>query len=192
MKPTQTLVVTDRETWQAWLTANHQSARQIWLVYFKKGSKMAGAGVAYEDSVEEALCFGWIDSLIKKIDATKYARLFTPRIDDENWSALNKKRMAKVITEGRMTPAGLAKASFLGKPGRVAAPRKRPVLALPNYMKLALRASKSAWENYNRLAPSYQRQYIGWITTAKKEETRQRRLAQAVALLTENRKLGLK
>jgi uncharacterized protein YdeI (YjbR/CyaY-like superfamily) len=192
VKPTKTLVAADREAWREWLAANHQSAKQIWLVYFKKSGKRAGTGVAYEDSVEEALCFGWIDSLIKKIDATKYARLFTPRVDDENWSASNRKRVAKVIAEGRMTPAGLAKASFLRKSVRAAAPRKRPDLVMPDYMKRSLRASKRAWENYNRLAPSYQRQYIGWITTAKKEETRQRRLAEAVALLAENRKLGLK
>ena len=108
------------------------------------------------------------------------------------WSALNKKRAAKVIAEGRMTPAGAAKAGFLENPGRAAVPRKRRKVAMPNYMEVALRASKSAWENYNGLAPSYQRLYIGWIISAKKEETRQRRLAEAVALLAENRKLGLK
>ena len=195
----RTLVAADRESWRQWLAANHETAERIWLVYFKKPGRtssgrgtVAGSGVAYEDSVEEALCFGWIDSLIKRIDDTKYVRLFTPRSDDRNWSAVNRRRVAKVIAEGRMTPAGLAKAGFLSGPLRPASRQKPAVAAMPEYMRLALQADKGAWRNYNRLAPSYQRLYIAWIASAKKEQTRRRRLAEAVELLAENRKLGLK
>jgi uncharacterized protein YdeI (YjbR/CyaY-like superfamily) len=195
----QTLVAADREAWRDWLAANHETAKRIWLVYFKKGGRtssgkaeVAASGIAYEDSVEEALCFGWIDSLIKRIDDTKYARLFTPRSDEGNWSAVNRRRVAKVIAEGRMTPAGLAKAGFLSEPARPAPRQKPAVAAMPEYMRLALQADKGAWRNYNRLAPSYQRLYIAWIASAKKEQTRRRRLAEAVELLAENRKLGLK
>jgi uncharacterized protein YdeI (YjbR/CyaY-like superfamily) len=91
-----------------------------------------------------------------------------------------------------MTPAGLAKAGFLSGPLRPASRQKPAVAAMPEYMRLALRADKGAWRNYNRLAPSYQRLYIAWIASAKKEQTRRRRLAEAVELLAENRKLGLK
>ena len=151
----------------------------------------AEASIAYEDSVEEALCFGWIDSLIRRLDDDQYARLFTPRIDHKNWSEMNKKRIAKLIQEGRMTAAGLAKASYLIDDNHAAAKKGR-ALTVPDYMRQALLANKRALKNFNNLAPSYQRHYIGWITSAKKEETRQKRLAEAIGLLTRNLKLGLK
>ena len=193
----KTLLVAERDQWRAWLAKNHKTEKKVWLIYFKKRARKAS--IAYEDSVEEALCFGWIDSLIRRLDDDQYARLFTPRIDHKNWSEMNKKRIAKLIQEGRMTAAGLAKASYLiednhaaaKKETRVAAKKGRS-LTVPDYMRQALLANKSALENFDNLAPSYQRHYIGWITSAKKEETRQRRLAEAIGLLARNLKLGLK
>ena len=193
----ETLLMAKRDQWRAWLAKNHKTEKKVWLIYFKKRARQAS--IAYEDSVEEALCFGWIDSLIRRLDDDQYARLFTPRIDHKNWSEMNKKRIAKLIQEGRMTAAGLAKASYLiednhaaaKKETRVAAKKGRS-LTVPDYMRQALLANKSALENFDNLAPSYQRHYIGWITSAKKEETRQRRLAEAIGLLARNLKLGLK
>lgn len=147
--------------------------------------------MSYEDSVEEALCHGWIDSIIKRIDENRYARKFTPRTDNQNWSELNKRRVAKLIREGRMTEIGLAKVKYSKAESQ---PRKsRPeVLSVPAFLEQGLRQNKRAWENFIRLAPSHKRNYILWITMAKREETRAKRLQEAIQLLVQNKKLGLK
>jgi uncharacterized protein YdeI (YjbR/CyaY-like superfamily) len=189
MKSSKTFRATDRETWRAWLAENCASEKEVWVVYPKKHT--GEASVSYEDSVEEALCYGWIDSIIKRIDETTYARKFTPRTDNENWSEVNKKRVAKCIKEGRMTEIGLAKINYSNaeRPPRPSMPKSFPV---PSFMAKALKANPQAWKNFNALAPSYQRHYTIWITMAKREETREKRLQEAVRLLARNQKLGLK
>jgi uncharacterized protein YdeI (YjbR/CyaY-like superfamily) len=99
------LVFRTREDWRAWLAKNHDSENEVWLVYYKKVT--GKRSITYSDSVEEALCFGWIDSIIKRIDETKYVRKFTPRVDKSNWSALNIKRAEKMIQSGLMTLHGM-------------------------------------------------------------------------------------
>src|SRR5580704_10191223 len=102
------LCVTSRAQWRAWLAENHDKEKSgVWLVFFK-GPK-GKASIEYEESVEEALCFGWIDSLIKRIDDQQYCRKYTPRKNDSLWSDSNRKRVEKIIREGRMTEFGLAK-----------------------------------------------------------------------------------
>ena len=152
--------------------------------------------MSYEDAVEEALCHGWIDSIIKRIDDARYARKFTPRTDNRNWSDLNKTRIARLIREGRMTEAGLAKVGY-SNPERPPARSKRDVAqekfsVAPPFMERALAANREVWENFQKLAPSHKRNYVAWITMAKREETRRKRLAEAIQLLAANRKLGLK
>lgn len=102
----ETLLVTSRQEWRAWLAQHHAGRREIWLVYYKKDS--GKTGISYEESVEEALCFGWIDGAIKGIDEEKYAGRFTPRRPKSPWSASNRVRVARLLEEGRMTEAGLA------------------------------------------------------------------------------------
>ena len=104
-----------------------------------------------QDSLEEALCFGWVDSIIQKIDEEKYARKFTPRKAGSKWSELNKHLVAKLIQEGRMTEAGLAKVDFPLSEAPAARP-KRPDLPLPDWLKAGLMTSPKAWENFNKLA----------------------------------------
>ena len=122
--------------------------------------------ISYEDSLEEALCFGWVDSLIQKIDEEKYARKFTPRKPGSKWSELNKHLVAKLVKEGRMTEAGLAKVEFSLEEAPSARP-KRPELPLPDWLKEGLMASPQAWENFSKLPPSHQRNYILWVSDAK-------------------------
>jgi uncharacterized protein YdeI (YjbR/CyaY-like superfamily) len=100
----------DRDKWRSWLERNHDSETEIWVVFPKKHTALAS--MSYEDSVEEALCYGWIDSLVKRIDENMFARKFTPRTNTANWSDTNKRRVAKCIREGRMTAIGMAKVSF--------------------------------------------------------------------------------
>lgn len=190
MVVSKTLHVTNRDEWRAWLAKHHASETEVWLIYYKKQSGQPR--IPYEDAVEEALCFGWIDSLVKRIDDEKFAQKFTPRRDVTRWSALNKRRVRKMIKEGRMTKVGLAKIDLSvldEKP--VPKPKKRE-LSLPRFVKQALMANPNAWKYFQSLAPSYRRYCIGWIMHAKKDETRQRRLREVVSLLAQNKKLGLK
>src|SRR5207237_1029172 len=176
--------------WRTWLAKHHDSERGVWLVYYKK--QTGRPRIPYDDAVEEALCFGWIDSLVKRIDDAKFAQKFTPRRDCTKWSALNKRRVRKLIREGRMTEAGLAKIDLAILEEEPPEKPSRTDLGVPPFVKQALRASPTAWKNFQNLAPSQRRLYVGWILHAKKEETRQRRLREAVSLLEQNKKLGLK
>src|SRR5580765_895087 len=106
-KSTTLLYVTSRDEWRAWLANHYESETEVWLVYYKKLSSRPR--IPYDHAVEEALCFGWIDSIVKRIDDQKFAQKFTPRRDCTRWSALNKRRIRKLIKEGRMTKVGLAK-----------------------------------------------------------------------------------
>jgi uncharacterized protein YdeI (YjbR/CyaY-like superfamily) len=189
MEMTRIFYAANRAEWRAWLDKNHATQQEIWLVYYKKGAGKPSA--TYLESLEEALCFGWIDSLIQKIDEERYARKFNPRRAGSKWSELNKHLVAKLVKDGRMTEAGLAVVDF-NLPHPDAARPKRPALPLPDWLKAGLETSPRAWENFNRLPPSHQRNYIGWISDAKKEETRQRRILEAIRMLEKGEKLGFK
>jgi uncharacterized protein YdeI (YjbR/CyaY-like superfamily) len=189
MKMPQTFYAPDRAAWREWLAEHGAIESEVWLVYYKAGS--GKTSISYQESLEEALCFGWIDSLIQKIDEEKYARKFNPRRKGSKWSELNKHLVAKLVREGRMTEAGLAKVEFSLTEAPSARP-KRPALPLPDWLKAGLMKSPRAWENFQKLAPSHQRNYIGWISDARKEETRQRRIQEAIARLEKNETLGLK
>jgi uncharacterized protein YdeI (YjbR/CyaY-like superfamily) len=192
MKITKTLHVKTRAQWRAWLQRHHAIVTEVWLVFSKKHT--GWACISYDDAVEEALCFGWIDGILQKIDEETYGRRFTPRRASSKWSALNKRRAAKMIQEGRMTEAGLAKLNYSGVEdgyGRTAR-RKEEVLSIPPCLKQALLDNLAASENFNNLAPSYRRNYIRWIAAAKTDATRDRRVAEAIGLLAENKKLGMK
>jgi uncharacterized protein YdeI (YjbR/CyaY-like superfamily) len=182
---------TTRADWRSWLAANHDRETEIWLVYNKRHT--GEPRVEYDDAVEEALCFGWIDSIVRTIDADRYAQKFTPRKAKSKWSASNRERFARMVREGKMTPAGMAKAPPPEEdPVAEMAPAKRAGDAVPGYIEEALRANGAAWTNFSNLAPSYRRLYVGWVEDAKKEETRRKRLAEAVRLLEQGKKLGLK
>jgi uncharacterized protein YdeI (YjbR/CyaY-like superfamily) len=189
MKTLKTFPATDRESWRAWLAENHASEREVWVVFPKK--QTGELCMSYEESVEEALCHGWIDSLVKRMDEKTYARKFTPRTNNQNWSELNKRRVAKLIQEGRMTEIGLAKVNYSNAELQ---PRKsKPEIpSIPAFVEQGLLKNKQAWENFMRLAPSHKRNYVLWISSAKREETRAKRLQEAIQLLIQNKKLGLK
>src|SRR5260370_30597735 len=106
MPLSKTIYAANRDQWRAWLEKNHTTETEIWLIYYKKSS--ARARVPYDHAVEEALCFGWVDSLVKRIDDEKYAQKFTPRKNHAKWSEPNKKRARAMIKMGKMTDAGLA------------------------------------------------------------------------------------
>jgi uncharacterized protein YdeI (YjbR/CyaY-like superfamily) len=192
MKISGTYHAASREDWRKWLEKNHTTQKEIWLLFHKTQTRKPQ--ISYDESVEEALCFGWIDSVIQKIDDEKYVRKFTPRKKGSNWSALNKKRVAAMIQAGKMTEAGRAVLDFTDAEddyGRTPE-RARNYVTPPPFLEQRLKQNRKAWDYFQSLAPSYRRNYVGWITAAKTEETRERRIAEAITLLSRNEKLGMK
>jgi uncharacterized protein YdeI (YjbR/CyaY-like superfamily) len=192
MRLSRTLLVTNQAEWRAWLKMNHATSKEVWLIHHRKSS--GKPSLPYEQAVREALCFGWIDSLVQKIDDGRYARKFTPRRMESRWSALNRMRVVQLVKEGRMTKAGLAKLTFsLRDGGKQGEPERfrRMVLRPPRDMMEALKADGKAWVHFSAMAPSYRRLYVRWVTEAERKETKARRLKTAVRLLAKNRKLGL-
>ena len=184
--------VSNRGLWRRWLAENHDKETDgIWLVLYKK--ETGRPTLEYEEAVEEALCFGWIDSIIKRIDDDKYCRKFTPRKNDSKWSSTNKKRAEKTIKEGRMTEFGLARIEAAKRSGSWAMD-PRPVISsdIPQDLSGALARNRKAKDFFEMLAPTYRKHFIGWIVTAKRPETRAKRLKESLALLAQGEKLGLK
>jgi uncharacterized protein YdeI (YjbR/CyaY-like superfamily) len=185
-KPLRTLDVPSRKQWRDWLRRHHDSVTEVWLVFHK--GRAVRRGVDYEDAIDEALCFGWVDSLVKRLDADRYVRKFTPRKAASRWSTLNRRRYAR-----------LKKAGLLAAPGRARAPTSRSGDAprpstrkMPAYLEDELAANARARGYFEALPPSQQRMYIGWIDSAKREETRRRRLGEAITRLAAGKRLGLK
>ena len=176
----KTLFVKDRGKWHEWLEANHEQATEVWLVHYKK--ETGHPQIAYEDAVEEAICFGWIDGKIRKLDETRYARLFTPRKPKSMWSRINIERARKMVQEGRMTAAG----SEVFDPGNqtLALPTK-----LPAPLEAQFRKHEAAWETFKHFPPYYQRMAIGWVASAKQEATQLRRLEQLITESAANKRI---
>ena len=191
MKITETLYVTKRDDWRKWLKKNHSTRKEIWLIYYKKHTDKPR--IPYDDAVEEALCFGWIDSTVKRIDDEKYTQKYSPRRLNSIWSELNIKRAKKMLSEGRMTDVGLALFMEVEKSGKKASRQKfvKKKLPVPADLKKALAKNKKALENFKNFAPSYQKTYIFWIRDAKKKETRKRRIKRVVELSAQNKKPGM-
>jgi uncharacterized protein YdeI (YjbR/CyaY-like superfamily) len=186
VKGLQTLDVGSREQWRDWLRKHHASKSVIWLVFHK--SPTGSKSISYDGAVEEALCFGWIDSIVKRLDDDRYARKFTPRQPESKWSTINRQRYAKLKGRGLLAAAGLERAPT-GRSGD----QPRPSLsAIPSLIENQLKGDRRAWDHFERLAPSYRRAYVAWIDSAKRDETRQKRIREAISLLRSGRKLGLK
>ncbi len=181
----RTLEVRNRQQWRTWLRKHHGVSPGVWLV-FRKGH--AGVkSVSYEESVREALCFGWIDSLIKRLDEDRYARKFTPRQPTSKWSDINRKRWAELQEMGLLAPSGLAAA-----PSENSYAQRPTIPDLPAYVAKAIKASPRAWRFFQQLAPTYRRHFVAWIHTAKRPQTRLNRIRESIALLEAEKKLGLK
>jgi uncharacterized protein YdeI (YjbR/CyaY-like superfamily) len=180
-----TLEVRNRRQWRTWLGKHHASSPGVWLVFHKGHTGVKS--IPYEDSVREALCFGWIDSLIKRLDDDRYALKFTPRKPTSKWSDLNRRRWTELKAAGLLMSAGLAAA-----PTDNSYARRPAIPELPAYIVKALKAHPRAWQFFQQLAPGYRRRFVGWIHLAKRPETREKRIRESIGLLTAGRKLGLK
>lgn len=178
MDITETLYITNREEWRLWLEKNHDNKKEIWLIYYKKNS--GKPRIPYSDAVEEALCFGWIDSTVKKIDEEKYAQRFSRRNIGSIWAKSNMERVSRLIKEGKMTPAGLEAFKNFDKNRSQKALRAADSLIIPRDLKEALMKNKGAWRNYNDFSSSNKKMYIWWVANAKRPETRAKRITSIV------------
>jgi uncharacterized protein YdeI (YjbR/CyaY-like superfamily) len=184
-KELATLEIRDRKKWRSWLAKNHSKSEGVWLVFHKDHTGLKS--IPYEDSVREALCFGWIDSLIKRLDDDRYARKFTPRKPTSKWSDINRQRWAELEAAGQLAASGKAAAPTDNR----YAP-KPAIPDLPGYFATALKANASAWRFFQSLAPGYRRHFVVWIHMAKRPETREKRIRESIRLLAAGKKLGLR
>jgi uncharacterized protein YdeI (YjbR/CyaY-like superfamily) len=165
---------------RAWLEAHHAHAAELWVGYFKRGT--GTPSLTWPESVDEALCYGWIDGVRRRVDDERYAIRFTPRRKGSNWSRVNLGRIEVLTAAGRMRPAGLA--AFEGRQRDAATGytyEERPQELPEPYAHAFRDRDAKAWDFFLAQSPSYRRTAVGWILAAKREETRLRRLEQIVA-----------
>jgi uncharacterized protein YdeI (YjbR/CyaY-like superfamily) len=173
------LSIADRASWRAWLEKHHGRDTGVWLVSFKKAT--GKPRVDYDDAVEEALCFGWIDSLVRTLDGERAMQLFTPRKPRSPWSPSNRARVEKLVAAGLMRAAGLAKIEDAKRDGSWNAYAVAESLELPPDLRAALDAGPSrARTSWDGFSPSSRRAILWWVHSAKRPETRRRRIAQVV------------
>ena len=184
-KELELLEAQDRGEWRVWLEKHHASSPGVWVVFHKARARKRS--IPYDDSVREALCYGWIDSLIKRLDDDRYARKFTPRQPKSKWSDSNRKRWTELNAAGLLAAPGIAAAPT----GSTYAARPK-IPELPGYIAKAFKGSPKAWAFFQDLSPGQRSLFIGWIDSAKRPETREKRLRESVALLMAGEKLGLK
>lgn len=180
----KTLYVKDRESWRSWLSKNYKRAKEIWLVYYRKSS--AKPRIPYNDAVEEALCFGWIDSTIKNVDNEKFAQRFSPRRPGSGLSQLNRERVRKMISENKMTPAGLAAISHVFKA------KSDERFTIPADILVTIKKDKAAWRNFKNLPDSYKRIRIAFIDSRRRHgpEAFQKSLQNFVRMTAKNKRIG--
>jgi len=176
----------DRETWRAWLAANHATSRGVWLVTWRPRS--GRVGLAYEAAVEEALCFGWIDSTAGRFDDDRGKQYHSPRKPRSPWSASNKARVARLIAEGRMTPAGLAAIEQAKANGIWEISDRVERLEIPDDLAAALAAHPPAAANFAAFPPTARKQMLWWVAEAQRPATRASRIAAIAQAAAEGRR----
>jgi uncharacterized protein YdeI (YjbR/CyaY-like superfamily) len=183
--PYKYLSFATREEWRAWLEEHHAREQEAWLLHSKK--KAARQSLPYEEAVEEALCFGWIDGLLRSVDNETYALRYSPRRPRSVWSESNKRRAERLTDEGRMTPAGLEKISQARESGEWdAATAREDVDSIPEDLAQALEGSR-ALAAFQAWPASRRQSLLYWLTSAKRLETRQRRIEAIVEMAAARR-----
>lgn len=175
----ETFLAPTREAWRAWLAEHHATSTEIWLVLGKKGSGVQT--VTLDEATEEATCFGWVDSVMKRIDDRTHALRFTPRKPKSVWSQSNVDRVQRLTAEGRMTPAGLALVEAAKASGQWEAATRRDMLVEPPpELEAELAARPGGRDSFARLPASLRKQFIYWVAEAKRPETRRRRIDEVI------------
>jgi uncharacterized protein YdeI (YjbR/CyaY-like superfamily) len=178
-QPSEVVIFASAAEFRAWLTEHHDTAGEVWAGFFKKGA--AKTSISYAEAVEEALCFGWIDGITRRVDDEVYTTRFTPRRKRSNWSAANIAKVAGLEAAGRMHPAGLRAFEQRDRSKDARYSYENSPRELPAEAEAQLRADPAAWAHWQSSTPSYRRTATYWVMSAKREETRARRLATLVA-----------
>lgn len=173
-----------RQAWRTWLEQNHGSAKSVWLTIYRKESAIPS--VYYPEAVDEAICFGWIDSKGIKNDDKSYLQYFSRRNPKSNWSGVNKRKVEQLVKEGKIAPAGLAMIELAKKTGPWDALNAVENLEIPADMQVLFDTNKQAEANFLAFPPSTRRGILEWISNAKRPETRKKRIEETVALAAQN------
>jgi uncharacterized protein YdeI (YjbR/CyaY-like superfamily) len=180
----ETFYACDRQTWREWLEKNHHALPGIWLIYYKVKSDKPS--VRYSEAVKEALCFGWIDSKVKSLDAESYQQIFTPRKPKSVWSKLNKQYIEELIAAGLMTKAGLAKIQIAQENGSWNSLDAIEALTIPTDLQQALEFNQTAKANFAAFSNSAKKNILYWIESAKRPETRLKRIERTIDAAAQN------
>jgi uncharacterized protein YdeI (YjbR/CyaY-like superfamily) len=172
------------QEWREWLHKNHLSALRVYLIFYKVDS--AFASMRWEEAVQVALCYGWIDSTVKKLDEHSRRQLFTPRKEKSVWSKVNKTYIKKLIAENQMHESGLRIIEIAKQNGSWESLDQVEALVLPKDLETAFLKNKIAFDNYNAFSKTYKKSYLYWLNQAKKIETRKSRIEHIVKLCEEN------
>lgn len=172
--------------WREWLHENHATSTGVCLIFYKVGSEFES--MRWEEAVQVALCYGWIDSTVKKMDEERRRQLFSPRKNKSVWSKLNKTHIEKLLKENLIHESGLAKIEIAKQNGSWTSMDAAQDLIIPEDLKLAFEQNKIAYQNYQQFSPSYRKNYLYWLYQAKREETRNNRITQIINLCRENKK----
>ena len=190
--PGKQITPRNRQEWRRWLAANHGTVPEVWVVFYKKTAQRAGRPtLTYDHAVEEAVCFGWIDGLKRRVDDERYAHRFTPRKPDSRWSEQSG-AARKMRSRGLMTPTGEEAVAASIRSGAWEKPASSAPADAPRELIAALENDPQARAGWATLSPSERRRYEVWIGMAKREETRARRLAESLDLLRRGEKLGMR
>lgn len=185
-KEIETVYPKSRQEWREWLLVNHNKKQSIWLLYYKKKSNIPS--VSYNDAVDEALCFGWIDSKAKPIDDEKYIQFFSRRKEKSVWSKINKAKVERLIHEGLMTSAGIEIIEKAKQNGCWTILDAAEELIIPDDLEAEFRKKPNAKTYYESLSRSDKRNILQWLVLAKRQETRQKRITEIVELAEQNLK----
>ena len=187
---TKALNFTDRSAWRKWLERNHEKEKEVLLIHYRKDS--GKTSLDHFDAVEEALCFGWIDSILKRVDNERFVLKYTPRKAKSIWSKVNRDKAEQLIADGKMTKAGLAKIEEAKKNGNWDNAYTSLIKdTLPDDLKQALLKNKKAWWNFQKFAATYRNMYIGWVNSSRTEATRRKRIAEVIYRSERNIKPGM-
>jgi uncharacterized protein YdeI (YjbR/CyaY-like superfamily) len=178
----------DRAKWRRWLERNHEQKEAVWLVLVKKGAKRKG--VTYVEAVEEALCFGWIDSNPNRLDDERFKIHMSPRKPNSVWARSNKERVRGLIEQGLMTPAGMKKIEAAKSNGSWDIIEEVDALQVPKELEKVFQSHPPAKENFESFIPSYRKQAIYWVLSAKRSETKAKRAEEIARAAARKEKLG--
>lgn len=182
----KTFYAKSRKHWRTWLEKNHQSEKSVWLIIYLKETKVPS--VYHPEAVDEALCFGWIDSKANKRDDKSRYQFFTKRNPKSNWSKINKAKVEKLMSENLMAPAGREMIEIAKQNGCWTALDDVENFVIPPDLQKAFDKSKTAFKYWTDFSNSTRKQILGWVRSAKTEETRRKRITQTVELAKENKK----